>query len=206
MDIADKALLVYLEPNNPDKPGKYLKRGEGYNTDGKLLTILSSDVEPGDKIQIHAHIGETLSEDEYRNLLCDPNTWRYKSDNLYCTANLIISMFNRDMALYREGITETPDPKFDICMLDSVLLLMAFAIENAAKGIIVYSTIKKDPSLKATATLEKFEIRGHDVVGFLRRAFKAKNEKLEFMELRLAEDLAAYAVIKIASNCIFPIL
>jgi len=192
-DITDKALLVYLEPSNPDKSGRCLKLGEGYNTNGKVLTILSPDIKVGDKILVSSFRGHALSEDDYRELLCDPQTWHEKSDGLYCAADVIISLYYRDMALYREGITQTPEPKFWLCMLDPWLLLMALAIENAAKGIIVYNMIKKDPSLKERATLNLLNVRGHDVDDYLRRAFKAKNKKPEFIELRLAEDLAAYA-------------
>lgn len=95
--------------------------------------------------------------------------------------------------MVRTGITPTEKPIFLFCMFGPWLLLMALAIENAAKGIIVYSMITKDPSLKEKARLEIFDIKGHGIDNYLRRAFKAKHKKLEKLELRLAEDLAAYA-------------
>jgi hypothetical protein len=112
---------------------------------------------------------------------------------LYLAADAIISLYYRDRKSYGDGIKHTTEPKFFVSMLDPWLLLMAFAIENAAKGIIVYSKIKKDSSLKEKADLKNLEIKGHCIDKYLRRAFKAKNTKPEFMELRLAEDLAAYA-------------
>jgi hypothetical protein len=112
---------------------------------------------------------------------------------LYRAADVIISLHYKDRALYSDGIIQTPEPKFLFSMLDPWLLLMALAIENAAKGIIVYSEIKKDPSLKQRATLKLLTMKGHHIDKYPRRAFKAKNAKPKFMELRLAEDLAAYA-------------
>ena len=42
-------------------------------------------------------------------------------------------------------------------MLDPWLLLMAFAIENAAKGIIVSNTIKKNPSAERKSNIGPLE-------------------------------------------------
>ncbi|MHB8117881.1 MAG: hypothetical protein ACYDHX_04015 [Methanothrix sp.] len=192
-DVTDKVLQVWLKTNDKDKPSGYLEIGKDYNTDGRMLTIINPEIKNGDEIWIHTLPGRLFAEDEYRNLLCDPKTWYYKSDGLYCAADVIISLYYRDIVLYKNGIIQTPEPKFWLSMLDPWLLLMALAIENAAKGIIVCSEIKKDPSLKERATLELLNIKGHHIDKYLRRAFKAKNAKPEFMELRLVEDLAAYA-------------
>jgi hypothetical protein len=193
VDIADKALIVWLEPNNSDRSGCYLKIDDEYKICGKVLTILYPGIEPGDKIQVLSFDGDVLSEEEYRNMLCDPQTWHNKSQGLYLAADVIIGLFKRDMDLLRKGIRPNEEPKFYLSMLDSWLLLMAFAIENAAKGIIVTNTIKKNPSLKEKATLKLLNIKGHNIENYLRRAFKAKNNDLKFMELKLAEDLSAYA-------------
>jgi len=192
-DLNNKALMVYLVPNNPDKSGRCLERGEEYKTNGKMLTILAPDIEEGDKINVRVFLGRVLSDEEYRTILCDPQTWYFKSHNLYHTAEAIMIMYHKDLEMFRNGITPTEKPIFSIGMLDTWIFLMAFAIENAAKGIIVYNMIKKDPSLKKKATLNDFNIKGHDIDDYLRRAFKAKNRKMDFMELRFAEDLAAYA-------------
>jgi hypothetical protein len=192
VDIADKALMVCLEPNNSDRSGCYLKRDDGYKINGTILTILHPDIEPGDKIEVLSFEGDVLSEEEYRTMLCDPRTWHNKSQGLYLAADVIIGLFKRDMASIMRGIIPE-EPEFHLSMLDSWLLLMAFAIENAAKGIIVANTIEKNSSLKEKATLDRLNIKGHDIENYLRRAFKAKNNKIEFMELKLAEDLSAYA-------------
>jgi hypothetical protein len=126
-------------------------------------------------------------------MLCDPQTWYNTSFGLYVAADALISLYKRDMALVRQGITPGEKPKFYFSMIKPWLLLMAYAIENAAKGIIVYFMVKEDPSLKERATLKDFGIKGHHIDEYLKRAFKAKNEKLGFLEQRLAEDLADYS-------------
>jgi hypothetical protein len=158
-----------------------------------LLTFIYPEIEIGDNIEIAAVQGRVLSAEEYRELLCDPQTWYSQSLGLYWSADVFIALYHKQLEFSRRGVISTEKPIFLVKMLDSWLLLMAYAIENAAKGIIVYSSIKKNSLLKEKAALESFNIKGHCVKDYLRRAFKAKNAKMNFIELKLAEDLAAYA-------------
>jgi hypothetical protein len=142
-DVTDMALEVWLNPKDQDKQSGYLERGKDYDANGRVLTIINPEIETGDELWIRVLIGRAFNQDEYSKMLCDPQTWYNTSFGLYIAADALISLYKRDMALVRQGIAPDEKPKFYFSMIKPWLLLMAYAIENAAKGIIVWSKVKK---------------------------------------------------------------